>query len=131
MEHDLSVILSWALNPIDTGRKLNVHKTFKKRPGTSYVRSIYVLVYGEDYIFRRVQSSKSLKFQQDFKIFNVLESFKVRVVWLLVSICDNFGLQWINLSNADMENNCSSIHDLQSTRLFQLFTDALVKRSFI
>ena len=35
MEHDLSVILSWALNPVDTGRKLNVHKTFKKRPGTS------------------------------------------------------------------------------------------------
>ena len=62
---------------------------------------------------------------------NVLKSFKVRVVWLLVSICDNFGLQWINLSNAAMENNCSSIHALQSTRLFQLFTDALVKRSFI
>ena len=33
-------------NPVDTGRKLNVHKTFRRRPGrfwTSYVRSVYVL----------------------------------------------------------------------------------------
>ena len=29
-------------NPVDTGRKLNVRKTFRRRPGR-YVRSIYVL----------------------------------------------------------------------------------------
>ena len=32
--------------PVDTGRKLNVHETFRRLPGrfwTSYVRSIYVL----------------------------------------------------------------------------------------
>ena len=33
-------------NPVDTRRKLNVHKTFRRRPGrllNSYVHSIYVL----------------------------------------------------------------------------------------
>ena len=32
-------------HPLNTGRKLNVHKTFRRRPGwlTSYIRSIYVL----------------------------------------------------------------------------------------
>ena len=42
--------LSLKPNPVDTGRKLNVHKTFRRRPGrsedvqkTSYVRSIYAL----------------------------------------------------------------------------------------
>ena len=40
--------------PVDTGRKLNVHKTFKRRPGrlwTSYVRSIDVLyLCGSDFL---------------------------------------------------------------------------------
>ena len=39
-------------NPVDTGRKLNVHKTFRRSPGrllnVSYVHSIYVLCLQEN-----------------------------------------------------------------------------------
>ena len=27
------VKITFSLNPVDTGRKLNVHKTFRRRPG--------------------------------------------------------------------------------------------------
>ena len=39
INNDLKDLSNWlnankiALNPVDTGRKLNVHKTFRKRPG--------------------------------------------------------------------------------------------------
>ena len=56
INNDLKNLSNWlnankiALNPVDTGRKLNVHKTFRRRPG----RSIYVLcllgIYHKDII---------------------------------------------------------------------------------
>ena len=39
------------ISPVDTGRKLKVHKTFTRRPGRPlnvFIRSIYVLYPGGD-----------------------------------------------------------------------------------
>ena len=40
-------------SPVDTGRKLNIHKTFRRRPGTSSERLIYVQFMSSVYGIQR------------------------------------------------------------------------------
>ena len=40
-----------SMYPLDTERKVNVHETFRRRPGMSYVPSIYVVCLGVNHLF--------------------------------------------------------------------------------
>ena len=63
----LSVLIeTYNYIPVDTGHNLNVHKTFRRRPGrirTSYVRSVYVLcLWGCLVLFNKVILKSSFRF---------------------------------------------------------------------
>ena len=63
------------LSPLDTGRKLNVHKTFRKRSGrllNAYVRSVYVLC------LRGSQSLKNCFMASKFELF---DNSELKLYW--------------------------------------------------